>query len=310
MRLSPVIAIFALVILGFAGSGSSQDKKPDPSGPLNVKPPPIGSDTSVKWDYDIVYIRAPRKGDNVGTNWPEISNPLYMDAGADLMLLHPDGKDEVLVPGGPGSVTDPMVSYDGEWVYYSLFHDLKGGSTSMGAPSGADIYKIHVKSRKIVRLTHQQFTPNTGAGNWSKDFRTPEQGKNYLPYGVFNMGPCPLPGGKIIFASNRNAFRPPKRLPHTLQLFVMDEDGNNTECIGHLNLGMALHPTVLMDGRVMFSSLESQGLRYSTLWGLWSINPDGTNWGPLASAFLPTAAPSAFHFQTQLSDGSIVAEEY
>src|SRR5581483_5445967 len=216
-----------------------------------------------------------------------------------------------LVKGGPGSVTDPMVSFDGAWVYYVLFHDLADGSAAQGAAAGADIYKIHVPTRKIVRLTHQQFTPNTGAGVWSKDFRTPEAGKNFLPYGVFNMGPCPLPGGKVIFTSSRNAYKPPKRLPHTLQLFVMDDDtGANVECIGHLNLGMALHPVVLMDGRVMFSSLESQGLRISTLWGLWSIHPDGTNWGPLASAFLPGASPSAFHFQTQLSDGAIVAEEY
>ncbi len=34
-----------------------------------------------------------------------------------------------------------------------------------------------------------------------------------------------------------------------------------------------------MDGRVIFSSLESQGLRTSTLWGLWSIHPDGTQLG-------------------------------
>jgi hypothetical protein len=73
---------------------------------------------------------------------------------------------------------------------------------------------------------------------------------------------------------------------------------------------MALHPVVLKDGRVMFSSLESQGLRSSILWGLWNINPDGTGWGPLASAFLPGNSPSAYHFQTQLADGSIVAEEY
>ncbi|HYT93154.1 MAG TPA: hypothetical protein VEL76_30835 [Gemmataceae bacterium] len=301
---------------------SAQDKKSDLIlGAINVNPPHISTDKSVKWDYDIVYVRAPRHGNDVGTNWPEISNPLFMDAGADLMLLHPDGTEEVLVRGGPGSVTDPMVSFDGQWVYYSLFHDLKGGSTSQGAPAGADIYKIHVKTRKTVRLTQQEFTPNTGAGNWSRDFRTAEPGKNSLGYGVFNMGPCPLPGGKVMFTSNRNAFKPPKRLPHTLQLFVMDDPPHpdplpqgarerNVECIGHLNLGMALHPVVLMDGRVMFSSLESQGLRGATLWGLWTIHPDGTNWNPLVSAFLPGASPSAFHFQTQLSDGSIVAEEY
>ncbi|HXD89348.1 MAG TPA: hypothetical protein VN641_22840, partial [Urbifossiella sp.] len=299
----------------FAGICSFAFAQP---GPINVEPKPVSADKSIKLDYDIIYVRMPRKGDGVGTTWTEIANPVHMDPGADLMLLHPDGSEEVLVKGGAGSVTDPMVSFDGESVYYSLFHDLKGGSIYQGAPAGADIYKIHVKSRKIVRLTHQEFTPNTGAGNWSKDYRAPNgaatvrerNDQNYFEYGVFNMGPCPLPGGRVMFASNRNGFKPPKRLPHTLQLFTMDDDGGNVECIGHLNIGMALHPTMLADGRVMFSSLESQGLRASILWGLWSIHPDGTNWGPLASAFLPGPNPTAFHFQTQLSDGSIVAEEY
>src|SRR5436309_8715709 len=178
----------------------------DVSGPINVEPPHFSTDKGVKLDYDIVYVRAPRHGDGVGTNWPEISNPVFMDAGADLILLHPDGTEEVLVKGGDGSVTDPMVSFDGEWVYYSHFHDMKGATISQGPAGGADIYKIHVKSRKIVRLTQQQFTPNTGAGNWSKDYRAAEPGKNYLGYGVFNTGPSPLPGGKVIFTSNRNAF--------------------------------------------------------------------------------------------------------
>jgi hypothetical protein len=280
------------------------------SGTINVNPPHFSTDPSVHLDYDLVYVRVPRKGDAVGTNWAEISNPLFMEPGADLMLLHPDGSEEVLVRGGSGSVTDPVVSFDGEWVYYSLFHDMKGASISHGGPAGADLYKLHVKTRQIVRLTTQQFTPNTGAGNWAADYRTPEAGKNSYSYGVFNMGPCPLPGGRLMFVSNRNGFRPPKRLPLILQLFVMDDDGGNVECVGHLNLGMALHPTILTDGRVIFSSLESQGLRASTLWGLWSIHPDGSNWAPIASAFLPGYSPSAWHFQTQLSDGSIVAEEY
>jgi hypothetical protein len=280
------------------------------SNTQSLQPRSVHDDPEVKIDYDIVYVRTPRKGDRVGTNWAEISNPHFMDPGGDLVLLHPDGTEEVLVRGGNGSVADPMVSFDGEWVYYSHFHDLRDASPSCASASGADIYKIHLKTRKIVRLTHQEFLPNTGAANWSEDFRTPLEGKNWLPYGVLNLGPCPVPGGKVVFTSNRHAFRPPKRLPHTLQLFIMDEDGSNVECIGHLNLGCALHPVVLRDGRIMFSSLESQGVRASTLWGLWVIHPDGTNWGPLASAFLPGASPTAWHFQTQISDGSIVVEEY
>src|SRR5262249_20280034 len=72
----------------------------------------------------------------------------------------------------------------------------------------------------------------------------------------------------------------------------------------------ALHPVILRDGRVIFSTLESQGMHNSILWGIWSINPDGTNWGPVVSAFATGGAPSGFHFQSQLSDGSIIVEEY
>src|SRR5262249_12653495 len=37
---------------------------------------------------------------------------------------------------------------------------------------------------------------------------------------------------------------------------------------------------------------------------------DGTAWSPLVSAFATGGAPSGFHFQSQLSDGSIIVEEY
>ncbi len=74
---------------------------------------------------------------------------------------------------------------------------------------------------------------------------------------------------------------------------------------------MALHPTILKDGRIAFSSLESEGLRSHHLWGLWSIHPDGTRWGPLFSAFeIGNGTADSTHFQTQLSDGSIVVESY
>jgi hypothetical protein len=64
---------------------------------------------------------------------------------------------------------------------------------------------------------------------------------------------------------------------------------------------------VLTDGRLIFSTLESQGLRGSIDWGIWSIHPDGTNWEPVISAF---HGANGFHFQSQLSDGSIVVENY
>jgi len=259
-------------------------------------------------NYDIVYVRAPRYGNDTNTKWPEVKSPVRMEPGSDLMLLHPDGSEEVLVKGGDGAVVDPFVSFDGQWIYFAKFHDLHNISSGKNRVpvEGSDIYKINIETRQVVRLTNQEWTPNTGVGNGG--IFSSFWGGQSLPYGTFNLGPCPLPGGKVIFSSSRNGFLPNKSFTFpNLQLFVMDDDGRNVEHIGHLNLGSALHPTVLMDGRVMFSSYESQGLRDKRLWGLWAIWPDGRKWEPLLSGFEKAAA---FHFQTQLSDGSIVVEEY
>lgn len=264
-------------------------------------------------DYAVVYVRAPRYGDQVDTKWPEVKDPIHMEPGADLVLLHPDGSEEVLVPGGDGAVVDPYVSLDGVWIYFAKFHNLQADKLNPqrrdASILGSDIYKIHVQTRETIRLTFQEWTPNTGAANWSSHHLTPSQpDTNYLGYGIFNLGPCPLPSGKVMFTSSRNSFLPNKDFTFpNLQLFVMDEDGKNVELVGHLNLGSALHPTVLVDGRVMFSSYEAQGLRDQRLWALWAIWPDGRHWGPLLSAFVPAAA---FHFMTQLSHGTVVVEEY
>jgi hypothetical protein len=289
-------AFIGLSLLGMVTLVAGQS--PNRKGPFNVVVPRISTDPTIKYDYDIVYVRTPRKDNRPhSSRWPDASLPLNVDAGGDLMLLHPDGSEERLVEGGKGSVTDPYVSFDGEWVFFSRFEDLIDRKGQGGA--AADVYKIHVKSRKIVRLTHGEFTPNTGAAP-----------KTTQPYPTCNLGPCPLPGGKVMFASNRNGFEMPRgnnmgfNIP--FQLFVMDESGSNVEMIGHLNIASALHPVPLKDGRVMFSSLEDQGFRDDLDWGIWSIHPDGTNWGPIVSAF----GGSAFHFQTQLSDESIVVEFY
>jgi hypothetical protein len=322
-----------------AVAGGAEEKPPTtadndpPRPPLAVNPAPIASAKSVNWDYDIVYVRVPRfrgtnaKRQKLGSLWAEIGHPTQAPPGADLVLLHPDGREEVLVEAGKGSVQDPYVSFDGEWVYYSFFHDPQAGEWT----AGADIYKLHVKSRKVVRLTYPQATPNTGVADWAGDFKTPRPGKATVPHGIYNIHPCPLPGGKVAFVSNRDSVKTPHGYPqYALQLFTMDEAPadrsppgtpggersadvaeSNVEKIGHLNVACALHPVVLKDGRLLFSSLESQGLHGNLLWGIWSIHPDGTQWRPVVSAFFgPGGATDAFHFQTQLSDGSIILEEY
>jgi hypothetical protein len=228
------------------------------------------------------------------------------------MLLHPDGSEEVLFPAGVGAVLDPAVSFDAQLVFFSYIPDATpNGINSQRnlAYGGADIYKINLQTRQVVRLTQQVWTPPSGAANWStKLLSASPVGSVYLGYGVFNLGACPLPNGKLMFVSSRDGYMSNKTYTTpNLRLYIMDDDGRNVEPVGHINIGSALHPTVLMDGRVMFASFEGQGVRDQRNWGLWAIWPDGRQWEPLMSAF---TEGGAFHFQAQLSDGRIAVTEY
>ncbi|MFN8060340.1 MAG: hypothetical protein U0Q12_14380 [Vicinamibacterales bacterium] len=263
--------------------------------------------------YDIVYVRQPRFGDQTNTIWPEVFHPARIDPGADLMLLHPNGAEEVLFPGGNGSVVDPFVSFDAKWVYFAYFPDVRpselNGQRADLPRRGSDIFRLNLQSRQVQQLTHGEFTPNLGAGHWDESNPVnPAASFNSLGYGVMNLAPCPLPGGRIAFTSSRNGYEPPRSYTApNLQLFVMDDDGGNVAPIAPMTIGSALHPTILRDGRLMFSSFETQGIRDTRLWGIWAIWPDGRAWRPLVSAFKPA---SAFHFMTQLSNGDVVTEHY
>ena len=292
------IGLLAALALGTAHQATSQ-KAQLFNEVLGMEPPPLAEDADVTYDYDIVYVRSPRNQTNGKSLWSEVGRPRHMEPNSPLMLLHPDGTEEVLVPVEPEeAIADPMVSNDGAWVYYAKLYDA-------AKPRGADIFKVHVKTRQIVQLTRQERTPNTGVGS------VPPH-----PFRIFNLGPAELPDGRVVFVSDRNVYKATNpnyaEMALALQLFTMDaDDGGNVEEIGQLNLGMALHPSVLKDGRIMFSTLESQGLRSAHLWGIWAINPDGTNWNPLFSAFQAAGTVTeSSHFQTQTSDGSIVVEQY
>jgi hypothetical protein len=307
----------ASIVAGLAAAcfawAAADDAPPDAVRPelivrdrYAMDPPHFSKDSSVKIDYDIVYVRALHHR----FVWPDVGAPTLVEPGADLMLLHPDGKQERLVEGGErGSVADPSVSFDGQSVYYTFFY----------AGGGADIYKIHVPSRKLARLTNDggKKAPGTEGARYvggldsqvlfMELFDKPASKRDV----IYNTGPCPVPGGKVVFTSNRHGFVPREGsfTSHAFQLTVMDDDGGNVETIGHLNLGCALHPVILTDGRIIFSSLENQGLRDVLHWSIWSIYPDGTHWNPLISDFFRSLA-SSFHFQTQRSDGRVVVEMY
>ncbi len=266
-------------------------------------------------DYDIVYVRSPRPGNNENSFWPDAITPLTPDPGADLVLLHPNGSEEVLFPAGAsGAVVDPYVSYDARSVVFAYYPNVRDSNPQRGVNSehalsyaGADIYRIDLATRTVTRLTFQEFTPNTGNG---ADFDCSRQQTNCPRVGVFNTGPAFLADGRIVFTSTRDNFVPNKMTnggQRAMQLYVMDGDGKNVQPIGFLNVAAALHPFVLKDGRVVFTSWENMGARDDRVFPLWSIYPDGTRFEPF-SGF--GDGPFAHHFMTETSDGSIVVCRY
>ena len=265
--------------------------------------------------YDIVYLRAPRLGDATLTDWPEVFNPVKMEPDTDLMLLKANGSEEVLLTAGKGAVLDPVMSFDGASVYFAFFPDVtvaaRNYQRSYAPKYGSDLYRMHLATRVITRLTWQTWDVASSAGGlkWSSNHLTASSADaNYLGYGIFNMAPCPLPGGKLMFVSNRDGFISNKDYTFpNLRLYVLDEMTGEIEKIGHLNIGSAMHPVALKDGRVMFSSYESQGLRDQRVWSLWSILPDGRYWEPMFGSF---KVGSSMHFQTQITDGRVGVVEY
>src|SRR5215475_3826548 len=102
-------------------------------------------------NYDVVYVRAPRSGNTNYIRLPDVFYPTAMPAGSDLMLLHPDGSQEVLFAAGNGAVLDPAVSFDAQWVFFSYIGDATSGGINPQrglAYSGADIYKINIATRQ------------------------------------------------------------------------------------------------------------------------------------------------------------------
>src|SRR5436305_1397440 len=68
---------FALVLAGIAGLPAvGQQKKEELFlDPIDLKVPHISTDKAIRYDYDIVYVRTPRKGDKASSRWTEIAHP-------------------------------------------------------------------------------------------------------------------------------------------------------------------------------------------------------------------------------------------
>ena len=224
--------------------------------------------TTVNGDYPIVY--AQRNLDAIG----DPTDGVTFSAGGDLM--YKDASIPVIVPinitsgytQGQGDVSDPSVNFDATKVVFSM----RGPNDQTFS-----LWEMDVATRQYTSLMTDSVLAELGD----------------------DVDPAYLPDGRIVFSSNRQ-----KRMQEmmtdqniarhktldeyerepALQLHVFDPVTQDITQIS-FNQSHDRNPTVLKDGRIMFSRWDHLANRNH--FPIFTINPDGTDLFVLYGAFSP-----------------------
>ncbi|MGQ9575033.1 MAG: NPCBM/NEW2 domain-containing protein [Thermoguttaceae bacterium] len=187
---------------------------------------------------------------------PFISEQPFMDAhhlpnrpgGAVYRLspVRPDGRASPVVDSlGEGIYRDLCLHWDGEKFLFAFGN----GSDKWNQPQSYHIYEARIDGSKLRQLT---FGP-----------------KN-------DCEPFYVPGGQIGFTSDRSEhFVMCGGDRHSPTLFVMEADGSAVRQLS-FNCFNDFNPTVLPDGRILYSRWEYNERSVTSLHNPFTMNPDGT----------------------------------
>jgi hypothetical protein len=153
-----------------------------------------------------------------------------------------------------GNYTTLALSYDAQTVYFAF---------AERAPAKPDFYSPQRRCFHIyaVNIDGTNLRPLTEGGNDDFD-------------------PCPLPDGGIAFMSTRRGgfgrcHNPWEPLP-SYTLHRMDASGRNVQTLSWHETN-EWHPSVLNDGRIVYTRWDYVDRSAANYHGLWASNPDGTN---------------------------------
>lgn len=306
--------------------------------------------TPVPSPFAIVYIRIPKTPDGPygdGTSGPKgiwdvvpevtaqvkgLTGPgqlVYRDRSGNEKVLFDCIHQKATLPDGTTSSClpmDPTVSFDGKRVLFSVVYadyvPETMGKYSLSAligtnEKGAQIYEVDIATGTLRKFPFQA--------------------------GSFDTAPVYLPDGNVMFTSNRaheytssphycsNAIGP-QFGGEILQLYTAASDGSNMQRVGPHNRDGVLHPFVLSDGRVMFSTWSlthmnlfrhnnsAPGGCSTTSNEFWLASVDHTG-GNLMAIFGKHSKDwmepngyrrtgTAFHFATETTNGFICTGDY
>ncbi|MBT3296056.1 MAG: hypothetical protein HN383_12355 [Verrucomicrobia bacterium] len=181
-----------------------------------------------------------------------------------LSPVSPDGKVTSLVPELEGGLFGRFdLSFDAKKVVF----------TYKKTPQGAfRLYEVDIDSQAGIMIpgSLRQLT----FGGDEEDSARERQVADWLRGGFSDMYPCYLPSGKIMFSSTR-AQRVVYCAPQPVTtLYVMDADGKNMRHLSE-NVVSETIPTMLHDGRVIYTRWEYLDKGLGGVQNLWAMRPDG-----------------------------------
>lgn len=147
-----------------------------------------------------------------------------------------------------GTFLSPDLSYDGNTIVFAW---SSGGKDKWTQQNRFSLFKINVDGSGITRLTDGNFD---------------------------DIHPCWLPSGRIAFISTRRGGygRCHERAVPTYTIYSMKSDGSDIICLSYHETN-EWHPSVVNDGRLVFSRWDYIDRDLSAAHHIWMCNPDGTN---------------------------------
>ena len=219
---------------------------------------PGGTDTaSTASDVPIAYVKRPINSQSMNSAVGNPTDSVTFHPGGDLYvrdISSPSATEKNITTSytqGRGDVSDPEVSYDGKKILFSM----KGP-----ADSTWKVWEYNRDTNTLRRVIQDNAVANQGD----------------------DVDPAYLPDGRMVFSSNRQQkslqtvgykYVDEYDRETSTVLHTMDADGTNIEQIS-FNQSHDRNPTVLMDGRIMYSRWDHVGGRNQ--FSIFRANLDGT----------------------------------
>jgi len=194
--------------------------------------------------------------------YTEFINSTWMPGGNLCVLDLKSGEARELVPQLSSGVVERCdLSFDAKRVVFAW---------KKGPQDGYRIYEVNVDGTGLRQLTY----PQADETELSRAYRI-DAGYSH---GTDDLCPCYLPDGGIVFVSTRCQFGvlcDPSDNFTTTVLYRMDGDGKNLMKLSNSSLSET-GPSLLPDGRVLYTRWEYVDKGAVSVKGLWAMRPDGT----------------------------------